>query len=169
MFRDDNAAATDATRYKAIGVGKPIDGRATLRGLTSPDGIHWQLLDRDPLILSPVETRPLFDSHNIAFWDGVRGQYTAYMRGWLPSGERSIRRSTSADFRNWSELQFIDMGDAPTEHLYQNACTPYFRAPHLYLMFPKRFVPERKFDPHWPYNGSSDSVFMTSRDGQRWN
>jgi hypothetical protein len=35
-------------------------------------------------------------------------------------------------------------------------------------MFPKRFLPERKFHPEHPYSGLSDIVFMFSRDGLRW-
>ena len=90
------------------------------------------------------------------------------MRGWIPPGIRTIRRSVSDDFRYWSEPEFIDLGDSPTEHLYKNACTQYFRAPHIYLMFPKRFVPDRKFHEDWKANGLSESVFMTSRDGVDW-
>lgn len=37
---------------------------------------------------------------------------------------RSIRRSVFGDFRTWTELEFIDMGDTPLEHLYTNASTP---------------------------------------------
>jgi len=47
--------------------------------------------------------------------------------------------------------------------------TPYFRAPHIYLGFPKRFVPSRKAVEEHPNPGVSDGVFMTSRDGIRWN
>lgn len=60
------------------------------------------------------------------------------------------------------------MGDAPLEHLYTNACTPYFRAPHIYLMFPRRFILGRKVHDEWEEDGLSDVVFMTSRDGVHW-
>lgn len=168
VFRDDNPATSDAERYKAIGIGTPQDGRQTLRGLYSADGIDWQRLEQDPLVVAPDDQRPWFDTHNVAFWDALQGQYVIYARGWLASGVRSIRRTTSPDFRNWSDFEWIDMGDAPEEHLYKNGCTPYFRAPHIYLMFPKRFLPERTFDPDWPHPGLSDTVFMTSRDGLHW-
>lgn len=168
VFRDDNPATPDAERYKAIGIGTPLGDRQTLHGLSSPDGIHWQRLEQDPLVVAPDDERPWFDTHNVAFWDALQGQYTIYARGWLESGERSIRRTTSPDFRTWSDFEWIDMGDAPAEHLYKNACTQYFRAPHLYLMFPKRFLPERIFDPNWPHPGLSDTVFMSSRDGLHW-
>lgn len=168
VFKDGNPKTPDSECYKAIGVGAPIDKRATLRGFTSPDGVRWQTLDQDPILIAPDDRWPMFDSHNIAFWDTLQSRYVAYMRGWIPPGIRAIRRSVSDDFRQWSEPEFIDLGDSPTEHLYKNACTQYFRAPHIYLMFPKRFVPDRKFHEDWKDNGLSESVFMTSRDGVHW-
>ena len=138
-------------------------------GLVSPDGLRWQLMQEDPIL-----TEGPFDSPNVAFWDGVRGEYVAYTRGKagtggsFKGGVRWIRRTTSRDFRDWKPLEPIDAGDTPLEHLYTNACTPYFRAPHIYLMFPKRFVPDRQFHPDWPSSGLSEGVFMTSRDGRHW-
>lgn len=35
-------------------------------------------------------------------------------------------------------------------------------------MFPKRFLPDRQRDPAWHQPGLSDIVFMSSRDGLRW-
>jgi hypothetical protein len=120
-----------------------------------------------PILIAP-ESYPHFDSHNIFFWDKQRKHYVGYLRGWIEHRVRSIRWCTSSDFRTWSELAFIDMGDSPLEHLYKNACQPYFRAPHIYLMFPKRFMPERKVVADHPAVGVSDAVFMTSRDGHHW-
>ena len=178
VFRDDNPAATEDERYKAIAKGPKIDGRATIRGLTSPDGFRWKVIEVDPILIAPDDGWPMFDSTNVAFWDEVQGQYVAYMRGWFPSkdrvssdlrkGVRSIRRSVSPDFRRWSPPEFIDMGKTEPEHLYTNAATPYFRAPHIYLMFPRRFVVGRKLRDDWAEDGLSDAVFMSSRDGVHW-
>ena len=178
VFRDDNPAANEDERYKAIAKGPKIDGRATIRGLTSPDGFRWKVIEVDPILVAPDDGWPMFDSTNVAFWDEVQGQYVAYMRGWFPSegrvasthrgGVRSIRRSLSPDFRTWSPPEFIDMGDSEPEHLYTNAATPYFRAPHIYLMFPRRFVVGRKLRDDWAEDGLSDAVFMSSRDGLHW-
>jgi len=167
VFKDGNPATPDAEIYKAIGLGPKTGKRDRLRGFTSPDGLRWQVLDQDPILIAPDDPWPIFDSHNVAFWDILTRQYVIYARGWIPPGVRSIRRSVSPDFRNWSEPEFIDMGDAPTEHLYKNACIQYFRAPHHYLMFPKRFVPDRKSREDWE-SGLSESVFMSSRDGVHW-
>jgi len=170
VFKDSNPAAPDSEHYKAIGVHKQRPNPDVLRGFTSSDGLHWQVFDQDPLIVAPADRWPIFDSHNVAFWNTEQKQYVIYARGWIEPGIRSIRHGVSPDFCHWSELEFIDMGDSPPEHLYKNACTQYFRAPHIYLMFPKRFVPERKFHPDEVYDksGLSESVFMTSRDGVHW-
>lgn len=164
IFKDGNPQVPEAERYKAIAISN-ADGTRMV-GLVSPDGIHWRNLRSEPIIAGP-EGDPHFDSHNIAFWDAAHGQYVAYLRGWQRRGIRDIRRCTSVDFCHWSALEYIDMGDAPPEHLYKNAATPYYRRPDVYLMFPKRFLPERRFDlDHDP--GLSDIVFMSSRDGVRW-
>lgn len=168
VFIDGKPGTPETERYKAIGIGDKFEDRATLRGFTSRDGIHWQMLEKDPMVVAPPDQRPWFDSHNVAFWDGVQNQYVAYMRGWIPPGVRSIRRSTSPDFRTWTEPEFIDLGNSPVEHLYKNSATPYFRAPHIYLMFPRRYFPQRKVYPEWPVGGISEAVFMTSRDGIHW-
>lgn len=165
IFKDGNPVAADSERYKAIGISNHMGGTRIV-GLVSPDGIHWKNLQPEPIIVGP-EGDTYFDSHNIAFWDAAHGCYVAYLRGWR-GGIRCIRRGVSTDFRHWSELEYIDVGDSPPEHLYKNAATPYYRRPDISLMFPKRFLPERKVDPHHLHQGLSDIVFMHSRDGVHW-
>ena len=83
---------------------------------------------------------------------------------------RDIMTCTSPDFLNWSEPEWLTFTGAPREHLYTNQVTPYHRAPHIYMGFPKRFVPTRSMVEH-RHKGVSDGVFMTSRDGvtfRRW-
>ena len=158
-FLDANPAATPDQRYKAIVRSKVV------HALASPDGTHWSLIREEPVL-----TDGPFDSPNVAFWDTNREEYVVYTRGVAGEGNfkggvRWIRRATSKDFMNWTSLELIDPGETPYEHLYTNACTQYYRAPHIYLMFPKRFVPERTFDADWFKNGISEAVFMSSRDG----
>jgi hypothetical protein len=38
----------------------------------------------------------------------------------------------------------MTFGDTPPEHLYTNGTMPYFRAPHIYIATPMRFMPGRK-------------------------
>ncbi len=162
-FIDPNPDVPDSERYKAIAnmLGN-VDGRNAVMGLVSSDGIHWKLIQPEPIFVAPAEDRA-FDAHQIAFWDSNLGKYVAYCRGWHP--HRVIRRTTSDDFRNWSEFEYLDYGDAPPEHFYTCMVTQYLRAPHIYLAFEKRFVPERKAIPEHVAGGVSDAIFMSSRDG----
>lgn len=168
--------------------------RSVFFGLISPDGLRWRYLQKEPIVKADVED-PQFDSHNIVLWDAVRKHYAIYARGWyrnglpprgaervgrdpnsvtlrLPSGEtrrlthiRDIRRYISKDYYNWSAQEYVGLSEAPLEHLYKNSATPYYRDPSIIFMFPKRFLPTRKFDPKWQDIGLSDIVFMFSRDG----
>jgi hypothetical protein len=154
-FLDTNPAVPPAERYKALGGGPLI-------AFGSPDGIHWK-----PLSSEPVITRGAFDSQNLAFWDTERQRYVAFVRD-FHDGVRDIRTSTSTDFRTWTDPVYLDYGDAPHEQFYTNAITTYFRAPHMFLGFPKRFVPGRTVVTEQPEPGVSDGIFMSSRDGFHW-
>ena len=118
-------------------------------------------------MIANLPINPLMDPPNHAFWDDQQRQYVAYLRGWIHHRIRSIRRCTSKDFLNWSAPEYIDMG-SKIEHLYTNMATPYERAPGIYFMFAKRFVPWRKFFNDWPYYGLSEIVLLASRDGMRF-
>jgi hypothetical protein len=150
-----------------VGLGRTGQGDErgkALLAFASPDGVHWRRL-RDEAVI----TGGGFDSLNVAFWDAVRKEYVCYFRAGR-DGFRSVRRCTSPDFLRWGESQWLDFGTTPPEHLYTNAIRPYVRAPHLYLGFPLRFVPDRKTvgPDRRPIDGVSDGVFMSSHDGLRW-
>ncbi|MBN2311321.1 MAG: hypothetical protein JXR94_20255 [Candidatus Hydrogenedentes bacterium] len=157
-FKDPNPDCPPEARYKAVASGPD---KSRLVPFQSADAIHWELIQEAPII-----TEGAFDSQNLAFWDSARGQYVEFHRG-FNEGVRDIMTSTSDDFMHWTEPRYIDYGDAPREHLYTNAVTAYFRAPHIFMGFPKRFVPSRDLGVH-PHPGVSDGVFMTSRDGVHW-
>jgi hypothetical protein len=166
-FVDDNPDAAHDERYKAVARGPD---RQVLEAYVSADGLKWRKLREEPIL-----TDPPFDSHNVAMWDSWRGEYVLYARGSAGSGGpfkggvRWVRRSTSKDFLNWSPLVDIDTGETPIEHFYTNSCVRYERAPGTYIMFPSRFVVERTPDPEWEYgDGVNDIVFMSSRDGLRF-
>ena len=155
-FKDPNPNCKSEAKYKAL-----AGGKGGLVAFGSPDGIRWRLIQKDPVI-----TKGRFDSQNLAFWDTTRNLYLDFHRH-LRQGVRDIMTCTSEDFIHWTEPQFLDYGDAPAEHLYTNAITPYFRAPHILLGFPMRFMPGRKKE-FGLLPGVSDGVFMTSRDGLHW-
>ena len=159
-FKDSNPNAPASELYKAVGP----DSRK-LYAFISPDGIHWKEMREDPII-----TDGAFDSPNLAFWDQVHERYVAVYRDFT-MGVRTIKIATSTDFRNWTPGRYGDFGDAPAEHLYTNATQPYFRAPHIYLAFPRRFHPWKTRVPFDQANsgGCSDAIFMSSRDAIHWN
>jgi len=156
-FKDTNPDCKPEERYKALAGGK----KKGLVAFTSPDAIHWTLVSEEPVI-----TEGAFDSQNLAFYDNERGRYVDFHRG-FKDGVRHIMTCTSQDFKTWTEPEWVDFGDTPDEHLYTNATVAYPRAPHIFMAFPKRFVPNRSTDVH-PIAGVSDTVFMTSRDGGHW-
>ncbi len=168
IFLDENPLTPSSERYKALGRGLTSEGSQTLRGLVSPDGINWTVVEPDLTVASPEEKWQAGDTHQSVFWDSDLGLYVSCLRGSMPPGVRSIRRSISKDFQSWSAPELINLGTSPTEHLYTNACTPYFRAPHIRLMFPLRYVEGRKVHKDWKVDAISDAVFMTSRDGVHW-
>jgi len=158
-FKDTNPKCKPDEKYKAIGRGK-----GGLYAFKSTDGLHWSLISKRPVI-----TKGAFDSQNLAFYDAVRGRYVEFHRNFR-RGYRDIMTCTSGDFRTWTDPVWLSYPGSPREHLYTNQITPYFRAPHIYMGFPKRFVPQRK-GKVYGQAGVSDGVFMTSRDGRtfrRW-
>ena len=138
--------------------------RPALYYFVSPDGLNWKRGSEAPII-----TDGYFDSLNVAFWDEVRSEYTAIYRD-FDRGIRTFKYSHSKDFKTWSAGRWADFGSAPLFHLYTNAATPSFRAPHIYLAIPRRYLPWKTFfkemDQDTP--GSSDAILMSSRNGINW-
>ncbi|MFQ6040154.1 MAG: hypothetical protein ACE5PV_04795 [Candidatus Poribacteria bacterium] len=155
-FKDPNSNCKIDEKYKAI-----ASGGGGLYPFKSPDSIHWSLMSDKPVI-----TKGAFDSQNLAFWDTTRNRYVDFHRGFT-QGVRAIMTCTSTDFINWTEPIWLEYPGAPLEHLYTNQIMPYYRAPHIFMGFPKRFVPTRTAIKHHS-PGVSDAVFMTSRDGLRF-
>lgn len=163
---DANPDAEPNARYKAVG---GFGGR--LFAFSSPDGIHWSRMQSEPIAI-----RGEFDSLNVVFWDAHAKLYRLYSRRWTEPGYRGYRgvqSSTSTDFLHWSDPtpnRYAARGDGepPLEHFYTNATTTCPGAPHHYLSFPMRFVPDRKVASPLPDAGVSDAAFLSSRDGQQW-
>ena len=176
-FKDTNPAATAEARYKGFHYVEK-----GLMAVKSSDGIHWSHASDKPVL-----TDGAFDSLNLAFWDAERGTYRAYYRDFR-NGLRSIKTATSQDFIHWTPGVWLDFPGAPAEQLYTNNVIPYYRAPHIYVGFPARYLdrgwsnamralPElaerearSKISPRYG-TALTDGLFMTSRDGQafhRW-
>ena len=176
-FKDSNPACAPEAQYKAVGCASEM-----LHAMVSPDGIHWSTMRDEPII-----TKGKFDSQNLVFWDSVRGEYRAYTRDFR-DGRRDIRTATSPDFIRWSDPVWLEYPASPDEQLYTNQILPYFRAPHIFVGFPTRYV-ERPWSaaiealPELEHRrmraavsercgtAVTDGLFMTSRDGRtfkRW-
>jgi hypothetical protein len=159
---DENPDCPPGEKFKAVcGLGD-----TGLMAYKSADGIRWEKLQEAPII-----TQGEFDSHNLWFWDVNTSQYRCYSRYWEGgwSGTRAIQSCTSGDFRHWGAMTHNAYEEnVPFEHFYTNSTVLCPGAAHMYLSFPMRFVGDRKKIEEHEYDGVSDAVFITSRNGVRF-
>ena len=169
-FLDSRGGVPAAQRFKGLG-GNEHSG---LIAFSSPDGLKWTRMQEEA-----VFTEGMFDSQNVAFWSESEGRYLCYFRTWSGggySGFRTVSRTTSVDFLNWTAPEVMSFGDTPQEHLYTNQTHAYFRAPHIYVAVAARFMPGRQVlsdedaerlgvNPKY-FRDCSDAVLMTSRGGR---
>ena len=128
-FKDHNPDCKPEAQYKAVG----RDGKQ-LFAFQSPDGFQWSLMQEEPII-----TQGDFDSQNVAFRDRNHNEYRIYFRK-SRNGYRDIMMSRSKDFRQWTEPQWLEISGTEKTHLYTNQVMPYYRAPHIYIGFPSRYI-----------------------------
>jgi hypothetical protein len=188
-FLDTRPGTPPGERFKALAGHPGYDRKVKADGLfafVSGDGIHWKKLrDTDVIPYDPSWSHA-FDSQNVSFWSEAEGQYVCYFRTWAPyrdkpdpgaDGEeenreaghkgtlRTISRTTSPDFIHWSKPVAMNP-NLPGEHLYTNQTAPYFRAPHLYIAMPTRYVAGRLgSEKAISMLGSTDVLLMTTRAG----
>jgi hypothetical protein len=185
-FIDTRPGVTPDAKYKAIGRG-PVPKSNKPRGIwvfKSADAIHWT-----PMADKAVYTDGAFDTQNIALWSPIEGQYVLYYRVFSEggySGFRKVQRAVSDDFIHWKKdtvLEFTEGGPCPEAQYYVNQIKPYYRAPHILIGFPARYVdngvtastyqlcdPEerrRRAKTQTRYGSAvTDTVLITSRDGK---
>lgn len=174
-FKDPNPDCTPDARYKAV-----ANGGRKLLAFKSQDAIHWTVMNEG----RPVITQGAFDSQNLAFWDALHQEYRVYFRDFR-HGLRDIRTATSKDFLHWTRPQWLEYPGAPREQLYTNQIIPYYRAPHIFLGFPTRYLDRGWSDSMRALPGLehrllrarvsqregtalTDGLFMSSRDGRRF-
>jgi len=153
-FIDTNPDSDPAATWKGVGRGTG-DHKRQLYALHSTDGLHWEQSSPDPM---PLDGK--FDSQNVAYWDPNIESYRIYFRD-MERDHRAIRTAVSPDFVEWTESAFLDYGGAADTHLYTNQIEPYYRAPHIYVGFPTRFIQDR--------GQITEGLFMSSRDGLHFN
>jgi hypothetical protein len=182
-FKDANPDCEADARYKAVG-----GVRGGLYAFKSSDGIRWSRMTDERVI-----TDGAFDSPNLAFWDTVRGEYREYHRDFRPGRDsrgnangRDIKTATTKDFLKWPDPAWLSYSPGRVNELYTNQVIPYYRAPHIFLGFPTRYVDRgwtasTKALPQLEYRqlrassneregtAMTDGMFMSSRDGLNFN
>ena len=185
VFIDDNPDCPPDRRYK--GLVRVEDGckvfseGGALACYASADGDHFVRIEdasREP---------GKFDSLNTVYYDKHAGLYKLYHRDFL-NGKRAIRYKSSSDFKEWRDEGIISFDDGEEFQLYTNNIKQYYRAPHIQIGFPVRYVERRDWTenyeqmPDLEFRKSlldnkdyrrgglalTDTLFMTSRDGLRW-
>ncbi|MFM7129973.1 MAG: hypothetical protein ACKO0V_11515, partial [bacterium] len=131
--------------------------KSMLFAFVSADGIRWNKLQDKPVISYTKEYA--FDSQNVSFWSETENCYVCYFRHFLDKKLRSVCRTTSQDYRTWTEPVPLKP-NFPGEHIYTTLTHPYFRAPHIYIATPTRFFPDR--------GESTDVMFMTARGASKF-
>lgn len=178
VFRDDSPHCPEDERYKGIAAKLGVG----LYCCPSPDGIHFKLGEK-------ITDKGTLDSLNIIFYDKEERIYRGYIRGEhvsniTPEGKcRDILYIQSKDFKTWTDPVPLEFDDEKEIELYTNCAIPYFRAPHMYLSFPSRYVNRGVWTPNHDELGGkelrlerselegrfgiavTDCAFMVSRDG----
>ena len=165
VFRDENPNAPTEARYKTLMTSRDPLG---LVPLASADGLHWK-----PLTPAPTITAGAFDSQNLMFWDGERGEYRAYWRiftagtttaeVWKPDGIRAIRTAVSKDLVHWTGQADLVYPGSPPEQMYENGIAPCPRAPHIFIGLPVRYI-----DRANPGGASTDEPGVTEEQIEKW-
>ncbi len=201
-FEDTRPGLPPEERYKGI---SGMSGKVF--AFVSPDGINWRKIVEEPVIEG-------YDSQHMAFWDSEREEYRCYCRhrriaayqagiddvdmvsvktddqtGLTEEGldnGRDIITQTSKDFIHWSKPEFLSYSPGRVNELYENSVQPYYRAPHLILGFPLRYIdrgwtaaakalPEQEHRRKRAAQFSAregmaltDAMLMSSRDGRHF-
>ena len=182
-FLDIRPGVNPNERFKALAGHPGFNKKVKADGLhtfVSADGIHWKKTSEQPVIPYDKKWSHAFDSQNVAFWSKAEQMYVCYFRTWARysgypgnapqhreagPGLRSISRATSPDFKNWSTPVAMNP-NLPGEHLYTSQTHPYFRAPHIYIALPTRYIAGRVGAKKTnAMLGSTDILFMSSRAG----
>jgi len=193
VFKDNNPKCNPEEKYKAVS-----EYNHCLYSYISEDGINFK---RHKLITDEGS----FDSLNTAMWDEDAKIYRCYFRSFHVPGDfegkdpfdrrplevdpeernlriRDIRYIESKDFENWSEQKKLRF-NGKEESMYTNCIGKYYRAPHILLGFPSRYIQRPAWSGayenlcskeyrkeimkrHNRYGlAITDCIFITSRDG----
>lgn len=190
VFKDVNPNCPKDELYKGVGID---ENDKNLWCFTSANGINFKKAWH-------MTGSGTFDSLNIAFWDKYTNQYICYIRhyhnvpgknfntniGDIKDVIRDIRWMVSKDFKSWTIPVLLDFEGKEDYQLYTNVIQPYYRADHMLVGFPSRYVEREKWTPNFDYLPGldrrkkrmkihprcglaiTDCIFMSSRDGKKW-
>ncbi|MCL2304887.1 MAG: hypothetical protein FWC43_06040 [Planctomycetaceae bacterium] len=176
---DERPGVPAEERYKALSGTMHSGG---LFAFSSPDGLVWKKMSEEPVLGKLEQYAYSYDSQNVSMWSPGENCYVAYFRVVLSPFKRYIGRATSPDFLHWENVETMEVihdgQPAPFEQFYTNQTGVYFRAPHIYVATPARFMEgrqvltaeqaaEAKVNPGY-FKDCSDAVLLTSRGGNRY-
>lgn len=188
-FIDESPDCPPEERIKAIGNFGTFGSPLSLQLFTSHDGIHFEYK-------APLKIKGAFDSVNTVIWNKQTGTYQAFVRDFHPAGDptysiwtRDIRFTESDTLfpkGGWPIPQPLCYNCGSDWQMYINSIMKYYRADHLYIGFPSRYIQRREWTENYdelcgpearkermkkdPRHGLavSDTMFMMSRDGLNW-
>lgn len=152
VFKDTNPECPTDKKYKAV-AGITIDKVVGLHWYYSSDAIHFSYGGL-------ITTNGQFDSLNIMFFDENKSIYRCYFRDfhdpytfeqaqWGEDAVRDIRYMESADFLTWSEPRLLNFNDAEDTPLYTSMAQNYYRADHMIIGFPTRYLYRREWTANY--------------------
>lgn len=167
VFLDENPNCGSDKRIKAFFTcceeGEDGNNVACLYAVWSEDGIHFDYENR---IL--VERGGYYDSMHCCFWDDRVKKYRLYIRGHHKPDDydgpaidcqdercwgvrvRDIRYKESEDFIHWGEwTQVLFDDDDYNLPMYENKIISYYRAPHMQIGFPTRYIERKEWTPNY--------------------
>ena len=150
----DDAEPDDQNRYKLVYWSSPANAPPGIYVAFSPDGIHWQPCEHNPVVPSGWATGDTFS----VMRDPRSGQYWLYHK--TPAEPiRTVSRLVSDDFIHWRDSSRVlapDAFDPPDTQFYGLSAFPYAGQ---YLGF------------LWVYHTyfqTMDVQLVSSRDGLHW-
>lgn len=183
VFIDENPQCSENEKIKALLAEdfkrdefNTMSAKLCLR--TSMDGIHFK---HGGVVLEKGQ----FDTLNTAHWNPEHQKYMCFHRR-VVDGVRSVYYAESEDFKKWTNIQPLKYSDGHNFALYTNSIERYYRAPHILVGLPSRYVEREEWSPNYdqlpdvegrkrrmkaqPRYGLAltDAMFMSSRDGKMW-
>jgi hypothetical protein len=132
-----------------------VGGADALLGATSPDGLHWTLVE-EPFVFH------MADNPNTMYYDTILKKYVLFTRvNWM-YGRRAIGRSESDTFGPFPQPEMVvwpELDRAPSDDLYTNAKCLYPGTLDQHFLFPTVYS-------HAQDNGRID--IYSSPDGLHW-